>query len=106
MAAFSFLMWAFMSHLPSGALNRTHNALISATAADIGAHVFNDLLARRLRIVLEQVGRAHNLAGLAVAALRHALGQPGLLHRMTGIQRQSLDCRYGLAGDLRDLRLA
>src|SRR5215475_15273606 len=106
MAAFSFLMWAFMSHLPSGALNRTHNALIGATAADIGAHVFDDLLARRLRIVLEQVGRAHDLAGLAIAALRHALGEPGFLYGMARIRRQALDGCHELAGNLRNFGLA
>ena len=60
----------------------------------------------RFRLVLEQVRRTHDLAGLTVTALRHLLGEPGLLHRMTGIRRQALDCRHGLSGDLRNLRLA
>src|SRR5580704_9651406 len=76
------LMGLFMSRLPRGALDRAHDALIGSTAADIGAHVFDDLCAGRLRFLLEQVDRAHDLARLAVAALRHLLGEPGLLHRV------------------------
>src|SRR5947199_8708530 len=79
------LMCWFMSRLPRRALDRAHDALISPAAADVGAHVLDDLGARRRWIVLEQVGRAHDLSGLAVAALRHALGNPGLLQRMAGI---------------------
>ena len=70
------------SALPRGALDRAHDALIGSAAADVGAHVLDDLGARRLRLLLEQVGRAHDLAGLAVAALRHLLGEPGLLQRV------------------------
>src|SRR5690349_1646449 len=72
----------FMSRLPRRALDRAHDALIGAAAANIGAHMLDNLLAARLRIVFEEIGRAHDLAGLAVAALRHALGEPGFLHRM------------------------
>src|SRR6476659_2020947 len=79
---FSNALCAVMSRLPCRALDSTHNSLICAAAADIGAHVLDDLLAGWLGIVLEQIGRAHDLAGLAVAALRHSLGEPGLLHRM------------------------
>src|SRR6516225_395391 len=42
------LMCLFMSRLPCGALDRTHDALIGAAAADVAAHVFDDLCARRL----------------------------------------------------------
>ena len=57
-------------------------------------------------ILLEQVGGAHDLAGLAVAALRNLLGEPGLLQRVRRIQRQPFDRRHRPAGNLRDLRLA
>src|SRR5262249_3273899 len=96
----------FMSRLPRGALDGAHDALIGAATADVGAHMLDDLRARRLRIAREQVGGAHDLAGLAVAALRHALGQPRLLHRMRGVGRQAFDGGHRPAGDLRDLRLA
>src|SRR5437016_7657739 len=84
----------FMSRLPRRALDRAHDALIGPAAADVRAHVLDDLRARRLRILLEQIGRAHDLSGLAVAALRHLLGEPRLLHRMAGVWRQSLDRGY------------
>jgi hypothetical protein len=66
------------SGLPGGALDRAHNALISSAAADIRVHVLDDLVARRFRIVLEQIGGAHDLAGLTVTALWHLLGEPRL----------------------------
>src|SRR5712671_4398008 len=77
----------FMSRLACGALDRAHDALIGPAAADVGTHVLDDLGAGRLRLLPEQVDRAHDLAGLAVAALRHPFGEPGLLHRMAGIRR-------------------
>src|SRR5258707_9237147 len=76
------LMGLFMSRLPRRALNRAHDALVGAATADIGTHVLDDLVPCRFRILLEQVGGAHDLAGLAIAALRHAFGEPGLLERM------------------------
>src|SRR4051794_16653561 len=99
-------MGLFMSRLLRGALDRAHDALVGAAAADVRAHVLDDLGARRLGLLLEQIGRAHDLAGLAVAALRHPLGEPGLLHRMAGVGGQALDGGHRLAGDLRHLRLA
>src|SRR5215470_6359125 len=96
----------FMSRLPCGPLDRPHDTLIGAATADVRAHVLDDLRPRRLRILREKLGRAHDLAGLAVAALRYALGEPRLLHRVTGIGRQAFDRGHRLAGDLRDLRLA
>src|SRR5262249_45955406 len=71
---------------PHSALDRAHDALIGPAAADIRAHVLDNLLAGGLGILLEQVRRTHDLAGLAIAALRHSLGQPSLLHRMGGIR--------------------
>src|SRR5262245_1141048 len=94
------------SGLPSSALDRAHDALIGAAAADVRTHVFDDLVTRRLWVLLEQVGGAHDLSGLAVAALRHLLGQPGLLQRVRCIRRQPLDRRHRFACDLGHLDLA
>ena len=47
------------------------------------------------------VGRLHDLAGLAVAALRHLLGDPGLLQRMAAVGRQPFDGGDGFAFDQR-----
>ena len=71
--------------LLSGALDRAHDAWIGAAAADVAVHVGDDLLARRLLVLRQQFRRLHDLAGLAVAALRHLLGDPCLLQRMTRI---------------------
>src|SRR5689334_23388713 len=71
------LLCAFMSRLPRRALDRAHDALIGAAPADVGAHVLDDLLVCRFRIMLEQVRGAHDLAALTVATLRHPLGKPG-----------------------------
>src|SRR6478609_4023073 len=96
----------FMSRLPRGALDRAHDALIGPAAADVGVHVLDNLVAGRLRLLAEQVGCAHDLAGLAVAALRHLLREPCLLQRMAGIGRQALDGGHRLACHLRNLCLA
>src|SRR5262249_16768037 len=70
------------SALLRDALDGADDARIGAAATDIGRHVLDDLRARRFRIVRQQVGGAHDLARLAVAALRHLLGEPGLLYRV------------------------
>jgi hypothetical protein len=56
--------------------------------------------------VLEQRRGLHDLAGLAVAALRHVELAPCLLHRMIAVSRQALDGDDGLAVDVADLDLA
>jgi hypothetical protein len=55
---------------------------VGAAAADMAAHLRDDLSTSRVRVPLQQIGRAHDLAGLTVAALRHPLGKPSLLHGM------------------------
>ena len=54
----------------------------------------------------EQRDRAHDHAGLAVAALRHLLGDPGFLQRMTAIGRKALDRDDGAADPLGHVHLA
>ena len=87
------------------ALDGAHDARIGAAAADVAVHVGDDLLARRLLVLRQQLGRLHDLAGLAVAALRHLLGDPGLLQRMAAGRRQALDGGDLLALDLRDMAI-
>jgi hypothetical protein len=58
------------------ALNSAHDARIGSAAADIAVHVRDDLLSRRLLVGGQQRGGLHNLPGLAIAALRHLLGDP------------------------------
>src|SRR5438067_353630 len=61
-------------------VDRFADALIGAAAADVG-HRFVDVLVGRPRLLLQERRRRHDLAGLAVAALRHVDRGPGLLHR-------------------------
>ena len=60
-------------------LDRSADALIGAASADIARHGGVDVVIRRLRRVLQQRRRRHDLAGLAVAALHHLQLQPRLL---------------------------
>ena len=62
------------------------HALIGAAAAyvsDVGV----DVGIGRRGMVLEERRHRHDLPGLAIAALRHVLGEPCLLHRMLAIGR-------------------
>src|SRR3954467_6194407 len=66
------------------------NALIRPAAADVG-HRLVDVGIGRLRLLLQQRRRRHDLPGLAVAALRHIHRRPRLLHRVRRIGRQAFD---------------
>src|SRR6266571_5120630 len=57
------------------------DALIRAAAADVG-HRRVDVGVARVRGLREQRGRGHDLARLAIAALRYVFRDPRLLHRM------------------------
>src|SRR6266404_4795269 len=81
----------FMSDLlSSGHVNRGADTLIGAAAADVG-HRLVDVLVGRLRVLLQQRGRRHDLSRLAVAALRHVERRPCLLHGMRAGGRKRLD---------------
>ena len=59
------------------------------------------------RLVLgEQRDRRHDLARLAIAALRHLDGDPRPLHRVTVVGRQALDRRHFLSDRRGDRRRA
>src|SRR6267378_709773 len=81
----------FMSDLlSSGHVDRGADTLIGAAAADVG-HRLVDVLVGRLRVLLQQRGRRHDLSRLAVAALRHIERGPCLLHGMRAGGRKPLD---------------
>ena len=61
---------------------RRTNAAVSAAAANIARHRRIDIGIRRFGIFRQERRRAHDLARLAVAALRYVLRDPGLLHRL------------------------
>src|SRR3954462_15172887 len=101
-----------MSRLLRRALDGGDDAVVRAAAADVAVHVADDVRARGLRIGGEELRGFHDLSRLAVAALRHLLGDPRFLQRMRGIGRQAFDRRHLRAfdgadgGDARAHRLA
>src|SRR5262249_7198087 len=76
---------SFMSlprHLGSRGMDRGANARIGAAAAKGGGHHLVDLFVRWLFDQAEKRNGLHDLAGLAIAALRDLMFDPGLQHRM------------------------
>src|SRR3954463_8991900 len=67
------------------------DALVTAATADVARHRFADLVVGGFWIVHQQRGRLHDLAGLAIAALRDIDLAPGLLHRVIAGRVQALD---------------
>src|SRR5215831_987112 len=66
------------------------DALIGPASTDVG-HGLVDVSVGRLRHALEQCRGSHDLSRLAIAALRHVDGRPGLLYWMRPVGRESLD---------------
>src|SRR5215210_711658 len=83
----------FISGLLRRALDGGSDALVRPAAADVAVHVLDDVFARGLRVGGKQFSRLHDLAGLAVAALRNFLGDPCLLKRMRRVGREPFDRR-------------
>src|SRR5512141_903530 len=77
--------------LPRGPVNGATNPLIGTAAAEILRHHLVDIRVAGFRLLAQQVRGPHDLARLAVAALRHLFGDPGLLYRMAAIARETLD---------------
>jgi len=61
---------------------------------------------RRIGVLRQQRGCLHDLAGLAVAALRHLLGDPGLLQGMIALGAEAFDGRDLLADGVAEGGLA
>src|SRR4029077_17634582 len=62
-------------------VDRRADARVGAAAADVG-HRRVDVLVGRAAVPREEGDRGHDLPRLAVAALRHLVVDPGLLHRV------------------------
>src|SRR5213592_4589511 len=81
---------------------------ISTAAADVPRHRGVDVAISRVGVGREQRRRGHDLAGLAIAALRHLERDPGLLDLLAsgggadGLDRG--DALAGRGGDRRDAR--
>src|SRR3989442_7674949 len=63
-------------------LDRGADPRVGPAATDVAAHGLVDLGVGRLRRALEERGRGHDLAGLAIAALRYAHVDPRRLQRL------------------------
>src|SRR5271169_2938889 len=88
-------------HRCGGAMHRATEPLVGTAAAYVG-EVRVDVGVGRIG-VLPEIGRdRHDLARLAVTALRDFLGEPGLPDRMLAVGRQALDRRHLGAGDAAD----
>ena len=74
-----------------GAMNRLANAGIGAATADVSRHRRIDVGIAGAPIGLQQRGCRHDLAGLAVTALRHVEFHPCLLQHMAAVFRESFD---------------
>ena len=82
------------------------NARVGTAAADVAGHRFIDVLVGRLGILVQQDGGAHDLSGLAVAALRDVDFDPGALHGMGIVARKAFDGGDVLAGNAGERRYA
>ena len=81
------------THDLAGPLDGTDDARVGGAATEIAGHAVHDLLLGRVRVLRKQRGGLHDLAGLAVAALRHLVLNPRLLYRV-GVDRvQALNGR-------------
>src|SRR5277367_4824253 len=69
-----------------GILDRRSNPLIGPASTDIAAHRVVDVLVVRVGRRGEEGRCRHDLARLAIAALRHVMPEPGRLDRMTAAQ--------------------
>src|SRR5205807_7735137 len=95
------LFMAFSSSVRGG-VDRLADLLEGPASADIGDGLV-DVLVGRLRLLLEKGRDCHDHAALAIAALRHIVGDPGLLHLVQcAIAGESLDRGDLLANGLAD----
>src|ERR1700756_2617139 len=78
-------------------MNGLPDARVGSAAADIAAHRLINILVGWFWNLGQQHRRAHNLPGLAIAALRHVQLNPRLLQGMRQVSGQPLDCRYVLS---------
>src|SRR5579863_760249 len=73
------------------------DALVATAAADVAVHGIIDLLVGRRRGLRQQSRRLHDLAGLAIAALRHTDIAPSYLNRMFAFGIETFDGDHRLA---------
>src|SRR4029077_3602334 len=87
-------------------VNRAADARVGPAAAYIPGHRFIDVFVRRVGFLAQQHRRAHDLPGLAIAALRNIQLDPGALQRVAQVGRNSLDGGHLTPRRARDRRHA
>jgi hypothetical protein len=85
-----------------GAMDGAPDARVRAAAAEHVRHRVVDLRIARVGMALEQPGGGEKLRRLAVAALRHLLGHPGLDERPLRLARERFDREHALTRDIGD----
>src|SRR5215831_2067256 len=88
-----------------GEPNCLTDAVVGAAATGVG-DLGVDLRIRRISVPAQQRHGAHDHAGLTVAALRHVELDPGALHGVCPIRRQTLDGCHRFAGCGHDRKAA
>src|SRR3979411_1179924 len=74
-------------------MDRVFDALVPTAAADVARPCFAYLVVRGFGIFHQECRGLHDLAGLAIAALRDISLAPGLLNRVIARGMKAFDCR-------------
>src|SRR5215469_9546512 len=91
-----------MSRSRGGRLDGGGDALVAAATTDVAAHRAVDLFLRRIPAGRKQRGGLHDLADLAISALRHIEGAPRFLHRVIALRIEPLDRGHRASRDVAD----
>src|SRR5256886_2614482 len=94
------LVEARMLRLLRRAMDGGADSLVGAAAADV-RHRGVDVGVRGVRVLRQQRSGGHDLARLAIPALRDVLRDPGALHRVRAVLGKAFDRGDALAGDRR-----
>src|SRR3954454_19656243 len=89
-----------MSGSLRGGTDGLRDALVAAAAAEIAGHRIGNVFIRRCGLLLEQGRALHDLAGLPVAALRHAEIAPRDLDRVCTLRVEPFNGHDVLARDI------
>src|ERR1700751_5547472 len=100
------LWWFSRLHLLRGAVDRLADAEVGSATAKIAGHGVVDVCVCRFGVSREERGGGHDLARLAVSALRHLLGDPSALHHLEGVLPEAFDRSDLLACSARSGKLA
>src|SRR5215468_4353684 len=96
---------SLLRHLCGSLMDCSANARIGSATTQIAGHHLVDVLVRRCGDRFQKRDRLHDLAGLAIAALRNLVCDPSLHNRVLVSIRQPFDRHYRLASDAADVRL-